>query len=316
MTSPRNRAALVAACVSLAAYALSGNAHAQSAPPPDAASMKEAGVHFQRAVALYGEADYRAALVEFKRAQEIAPSTTVLYNLGQTEYQLQNYAAALTSFERYLAEGGTNHKSDVQAAIGVLKTRVGNVDVTTPTPGWDVSVDDEPVGRTPFGKPMLVSIGRRKIGATKLGETPVTRIVEVGAGDTVPVAIGSTATPPRTGQDVSPADEHSSRGTWLTIGWIGTGALAVGATVTGIVALSSASKLKDARNTFPANQSDIDSKGSTTTTFAVLTDVLGASAIVLGGVTLYFTLSKPSASPPARVGLAARGNRLFFEGTF
>src|SRR4051812_31637230 len=73
---------------------------APSAHAQETAAQKEAGTHFQRAVQLYSEADYRAALVEFKRAYELAPHVTVLYNLGQTHYQLQNYAEALNTFER------------------------------------------------------------------------------------------------------------------------------------------------------------------------------------------------------------------------
>src|SRR3954469_12191733 len=129
-------------------------------------AQREANVHFQRAVQLYSEADYRAALVEFKRAYELAPNVTVLYNLGETYYQLQNYAEALTTFERFLAEGGTAHKQEVENAVTVLKTRVGKLDITTSSPGWEISVDDEVVGKTPLAKPVAVSIGRRRLGAT------------------------------------------------------------------------------------------------------------------------------------------------------
>src|SRR3954471_22237449 len=122
-------------------------------------NQREANVHFQRAVQLYSEADYRAALVEFKRAYELAPHVTVLYNLGNTYYQLQNYAAALDTFEKFLAQGGTTHRQEVENAIGVLKTRVGKVDITTPTPGWDVAVDDDPAGKTPLSAPVSVTIG-------------------------------------------------------------------------------------------------------------------------------------------------------------
>jgi hypothetical protein len=291
-------------------------AHAQA---PDAAAQKEAGIHFQRAVGLYGEADYRAALVEFKRAYEIAPSTTVLYNLGQTYYQLQNYAEALSTFERYVAEGGSGHKGEVENAINVLKTRVGKVDITTTTPGWEITVDDDLVGKTPLAKPVLVAIGRRKITASKPGEAPVSRFVEVAAGDTVPLTLtGLGTTPPPGGGDNSgtPPPTDSRRSTLLTVGWIGTGVLTAGTVVTGILALSSSSKLKDDRNAFPANASNIKSDHDNSQTMAVVTDILGGAAIVLGGVSLYFTLVKPSPSAPAQVGLAAGPNKLVLQGTF
>jgi hypothetical protein len=149
--------------------------------------------------------------------------------------------------------------------------------------------------------------------------------VEIAAGEYVPVMLqgtggaAATSSAPASGTTSLPPaqpEEPKSNGTMLTIGWIGTGALTAGAVVTGILAVSASSKLKDARNAFPADQNDINSKASTTTTLAVVTDVLGASAIVLGGVTLYFTLTSPSSPAPAKVGIGARGNRLVLEGTF
>jgi hypothetical protein len=287
-------------------------------------AQKDANAHFQRAVALYAEADYHGALVEFKRAYEIAPHVTVLYNLGQTYYQMQNYADALATFERFLAEGGTSHRSEVESAVGVLKSRVGKVEITTSTPGWEIAVDDEIVGKTPLAKSVGVSVGRRKITATKAGETTLTRTVEVAAGDTQTVSLVAAAGPapsPTAPSDApAPAPDKGSRSTLLTVGWIGTGVLAAGAIVTGIIATGAASDLKEARDAFPGDKSDIDSKASKTTAFALTTDVLGVAAIVLGGISLYFTLTSPSKTgqtkPPAPgVRMGGPGN-LILGGTF
>lgn len=307
------RALLLAAGIVLSAH----GASAQGANPPDANAQKEANVHFQRAVQLYSETDYRAALVEFKRAYELAPHPSVLYNLGQTYYQLQSYAEALTTFQRFLAEGGTQHRAEVEQAIGVLKTRVGKLDITTSTAGWEISIDDEVVGKTPLSKPVAVSVGRHKLAASKSGEAPISRFVEVAAGDTAAISLvgARPATPTESAVTHAPpgGNEGGSSGL-LVAGWVATGALAAGAVVTGILASSKASALKDARAQFPGDKSDIDSKSSSVKTLALVTDVLGASAIVLGGVTLYFTLTKPSSTTTTRLG--TNGSRLLLEGTF
>ena len=288
---------------------------APSARAQETNAQKEASTHFQRAVQLYSEADYRAALVEFKRAYELAPHVTVLYNLGQTHYQLQNYAEALTTFERFLAEGGTTHRSEVESAVNVLKTRVGKLDITTPAAGWEIAVDDEVVGKTPLAKPVAVSIGRRKLSASKPGENAVTRFVEVAAGETAAVSLAAGGAPAKP-EGTEPPPPVVDRGVspLIIAGWVGTGALAVGAVVTGVLASSKASDLKDARNAFPGNKSDIDSKSSSVKSLALVTDILGASAIILGGVTLYFTLTKPSSTTTARLGTS--GSRLLLEGSF
>src|SRR6185503_17125341 len=151
---------------------------------------KEASKHFQRGVALYGEADYRAALVEFRKAYEIQPNATVLYNIGQTYYQLQNYAAALTTLDRYLSEAGTqaSHRSEVEQTLEILQSRVGRISVTTNISPCEVSVDDEHIAKTPLREPVLVSIGRRKVTAACEGRAAETKFVDIAAGDTQPVA--------------------------------------------------------------------------------------------------------------------------------
>ena len=78
--------------LSLSLIALASPALAQN-------NMEEGRKHFQAGVQFYKENDFRAALIEFKRAYELAPNFKVLYNLGQTSLELQDYASALRSFE-------------------------------------------------------------------------------------------------------------------------------------------------------------------------------------------------------------------------
>src|ERR1044071_10306536 len=124
--------------------------HSVAQAQPNAAAS-EAGKHFQRGVTLYNEADFRAALVEFRRAYETAPNAAVLYNIGQTYYQLQNYAAALVALGRYLTEAGPTapHRREVEATIDTLQTRVGKVAISTSAPGADVTGDDSLIAKEP-----------------------------------------------------------------------------------------------------------------------------------------------------------------------
>src|SRR5579864_8475531 len=127
-----------------AAVAVDRPASAQDAE----SATRDAAKHFQRGVSLYGEADYRAALVEFRRAYALVPNAAVLYNVGETEYQLQDYAGALTTFKRYLAETSPteSHRSEVESNVDVLRSRVGRLSIQTVPSGADISVDDQPIG--------------------------------------------------------------------------------------------------------------------------------------------------------------------------
>lgn len=301
-----------------AALAVSALAHAD--PRPSVA--REATKRFQRGVSLYLESDYRAALVEFKRAYETAPNPGVLYNIGQTHYQLQNYAAALTTLERYLAEAGPNasHRNEVEQTIETLRGRVGKLELTTNVPDCEVSIDDETIGKTPLTPAPLVSLGRRKVTAARDGYLPETRFVEVGAGETVKVAISlverglrpgaAVAVRAMPGARASSASEREAKQSpsraLMTVGWVTTGVLAVGTITFGALAFGASRSLKDARASYPVTHDDLTAKGSRVTTLSTVADVLGAATIVAAGVSVYLTLA-PSASPDVKVGFGNRG---------
>jgi len=278
----------------------------------DGNTQQSAGSHFERGVALYGEADYRAALTEFKRAYDLAPNPLVLYNIGQSQFQLRNYSAALSSFERYLAEAGQNppHAQEVQHSIETLKTRVGRVDIDANVPS-EITIDDEPQGKTPISR-LLVSVGKHRIVAKHEGAPPQERTVEIAAGDSVPVSFSFVAAP-IVAPKVEPGAKAPSDGSppYATIAWVATGALAAGALVTGIVATTSGSSLSDERDSPTASRDRLDSLSSRTSTFALVTDILAVSAIVAGGTALYFTFSKPKANEPdkttSKLGISPTG---------
>ncbi|HEY0194548.1 MAG TPA: PEGA domain-containing protein [Kofleriaceae bacterium] len=273
-----------------------GAVHVAFAEPTQAA-VKEAAKHFERGVGLYTDTDYRAALVEFRRAYELAPNSTVLYNIGETYYQLQNYSAALVALQRYLSEAGSaaQHRAEIDKTIDILQSRVGHITVTTNVPDCDVAIDDEPVGRTPLAESLIVSVGRRKVTVTHPGRAAETRQIDVSAGDTVqlPIAMAETNGSATAGTTVvASAGPQEPPRDWATIGWITTGVLGAGAIGTGVFAFISSRQLKDARDKFPADPADIKSKSSRVSTFSVVADVLGVATLVTAGISLKLQLSK------------------------
>jgi hypothetical protein len=292
----RRRTVCLAVLVSLAIpLALRSVAQAQ----PNSAAAADAGKHFQRGVTLYNEADFRAALVEFRRAYETAPNAAVLYNIGQTYYQLQNYAAALVALGRYLTEAGPTapHRREVEQTIDTLQSRVGKVAISTTAPGADVTVDDELVGKTPLDDAVLVSIGRRKITALRDGRVTETRFVDVAAGDTVTVSLNADVrgTP---GGRTDPPNPGPSKN-MITTGWVVTGIAGAAAIGLGGYAWLASRDLSNARDAMPvsadglaARRDDLSSKSSKVSTFSHIADVAGLVAIAAGGVTLYMSSSR------------------------
>jgi hypothetical protein len=274
------------------------------APPPQPASQAaqpaqatpqaraDAEAHFKRGLELFDEDDFQGARIEFARAYQIAPNYRVLYNLGQVNFQLQDYVDALKAFERYLAEGANaitpERRQEVERDVAKLRLRVASVAVTAP-PGAVISVDGAPVGTAPLPGPVHVSAGRRVVRAVAPGRETVERTLELAGGDSARLdLVGQPSTDTGPTPPPSPEPTPSTSPPWLL--WGLTGALVAGAAVTGVLALSASSSASDIRNK-GGSFSDYDSAEQRMRTLSVTTDIIGGVAIVVAGIATYLTVT-------------------------
>ncbi len=292
------------------------------ADPPTKEQVKEAEPHFFKGVDFFNENDFPNAVIEFKKAYEIAPDYHVLFNVGQACYQAQNYACALDAFTRYLADGGTQmpakRRADVEKDVKKLGARVSKVELDTNVEGATITVDDEKVGTSPLKDPIPMSQGKRKIVVTKEGYEPITEMIDVAGGDIKRVGfdLKEVAKPPPV--VVQAKVVHKSPLPYVAAGV--TGALLVGAVITGIVAISASGDADSKLGMFGANPMDIKSAEEKASTFALVTDILGGAALVGAGVTIVLfvvTNKAPKEQPkpaalirpifgPGGVGIAGR----------
>ncbi len=289
--------------------------------PPLWAGDREGEEHFARGVELYQEGNYKAAVVEFRRSYEASRRFGVLYNVGQAQYQTVDYVGALTTFRRYLRDGGDKiphaRRAEVEQEIARLRTRVGRMNIKVAQAGAEITVDDDKVGMSPLPDEVLVSTGVRRVTVTKDGYKPFSKAIDVAGGDSTKVDVGllpvtdgneaNEVSPPR--PPVEPVQEK--RIPWE--GWITAGALTVGAVVTGVIALKENSDLVDARGTFNVPSATLSGASTRTKAFAIISDVCTVGALVAGGISLYLTL-KPEPAEKTRIGIGPGGASL--SGTF
>lgn len=261
-------------------------AQASAPSKPDTSKMTEARTHYERGLQLYDEGQYDGARVEFERAYELAPTYRILYNIGLVQKQQGDFVGALRNFQSYLEEGGNLvpevRMTEVTKEIGALRARIGTVTITTSVPDADVFIDDVPVGKSPLPKPLLVNPGRRKISATKAGRLPANAVVEIASSDakTVELELAESST--------LVVVEKRRRVPW--VGWIATGALAVGAGITGYIAIDGASKLDDMKDSPNPNEDELSSQSTKVKALSIVADVCTVAAVVVGGVSLYYTI--------------------------
>lgn len=328
MSRARATVLVIAALSSSLVTTLPRQCEAQDSVPAGKEAAKDAELHFRRGVELYKQGDSSGAIVEFHRAYELLPNYRVLYNIGQTYYQLQRYADAMKALRTYLSSGGASipatKRASVEADIHMLESHVANIEVRVNEDGAQVAVDDENVGASPLREPVLVSIGRRKVSAVK-GAQRADRFVDIVSGDHAvvvlempleappPKAVVLPPTPlpnpPRTfpiqPTPPVPPPEPAPSSTMKWALWGATGAFAVGTAVTGILTLTAQSNLSAQLNTFPGNPSQINQDRSQGRALGYVTDGLLAATAVAGGLALWVTFSHPAAKVDVRVGAGA-----------
>lgn len=289
--------------IACCAFALQvGMPSAQAQAKPDAAAEAEGRSRFMRGIELYKEGNFHAALAEFRSAYAAAPSWRIQYNLGQTLYQLQDYAGALAAFERYQLEGGDKlepaRKAEVDGELTKLRQRVASITVLVPALASGASaelvVDDESKGTFTSKTNVVVSAGRHTFTVSAPGHQSSTRVLDVAGSSRVVLqlpleAIASAAPiaskPPPTLAPPSEQPRHKSR--WpVWLGLAATGATAAGAVTFAILANNEHKKLERGLATPNVSADALQNTRSSVKTDALVADILGASAIGFAVFTL------------------------------
>lgn len=336
----------VALMLTAALCAPAGAAWADSPGVTGAASARpkpavlEAQGHFRRGVELYEEANSGAALAEMKRAYQIAPNFRILYDIGQIQFEMQNYAGALSAFEEYLVQGAKDvpaeRRRQVEKDIAKLRERIALLEVSVNVADAEIWVDDDRVGPAPLAEPFAANPGRRKITVTKPGYASLQRTIEVAGGDRLQVAftlLEDRPAPPAVVVPPSPPIVEKRKpepvhvesvpkpahrppsAVW--IGWTITGVLAAGSCVLGFMAIRAAGDLEDERNRFGTTSDLLIEKQKKVNGLALATDIGLAATAVAAGLTLVWTLSGSRSAPEsARITLDLSPSSVAVGGAF
>jgi hypothetical protein len=311
----------------------------EAAPPtagasPSPAAMEEAKQRFDRGLDLYTEGEYPLALIEFRRAYELVPNYRVLYNIGQVSIQLGQYANARRALEEYVQKGGDAIPPDRRTAVtkdlAMLEQRTAFVEITVNVPGSDLLVDDVAVGKSPLSAALLVDAGIHRLLVRHPGYLQRNDQVTLAGGDRQTLAVSLELEPPEKSTIVVREREVQSNSTLVIGGWVTTGALATAAVVSGILGAGKAKDLKNLRTADPREHSDLgaqlDDTKSSARTLLLVSDVCSGAAVVVGGLSLWFTLNplKQSSEGPVAEGsdsprplqLGYDANQLKLRGSF
>ncbi len=303
--------------------------------------VEAARAHYKRGVQLYEQGSYEPALSELQRAEQLAPTYKLSYNIALVQVRLGNAASALRSFRSYLDAGGSEipaaRRTEVEGYLADLVGHVATIDVTVNVGGAEVSLDERPIGTAPLFASLEVNPGPHRITATKAGYAPMTREIDAVPGERValpftlgPLEAGLAPAPVPSPVPVpvpvpSPAPVPAltpAQPPPLWIGWTATAVLASGAVATGVAALVESHLVAEDVNDHATSAAAIHSAHQSTVTLALTSDILTASALASAIVTGYFLASSkrrdhdPAEPPHADVRVGAGLGTLTLSGTF
>lgn len=166
-------------------------AGAALAEPPS--GHEEAAARFERGVKLFEAGDYLASLAEFEAAYRAAPHFAVLFNVALAQKKLFRYSDSLATFGRYLSEGGDQVPAERIAAVEremrEVRSFLAELVIRVEGAPAELELDGQRVGATPLAEPLLVSPGPHTVRASRPGEEPDRKQVEVVSGTRTEVVL-------------------------------------------------------------------------------------------------------------------------------
>jgi len=335
LSSPRS--SLIAPLTLALGLAVAGLPASAAAAPaasaaPDPAKRKEAEAVFRRAIKLFEDQRWDAALTEFRASLALYPTRAATLNTSICLEKLGRFDEAVTVLENGLAQ--TTWSADDAAAITkkleTLRTLVGEVTVTSNVEGADVLVDSVLRGTTPLAAPLRVGSGSHRIRVEKPGHFPFERSFDLAGKQqiTVPATLtamqvavttnGPQKEPEKAPEkhEEPPAPSNTTRTLGIAGMGLGVASLAVGGIFLGLrEATVTDMKNSGCSGVIPAGSLadkclDLDDKRSTQRTVGLIG--LGAGVVLAGvGATLFFTApkaaEKAASRPHATCGLSFNG---------
>lgn len=305
----------------------------------DAPITDAARTHFAAGVNLLRDPDgarYEEAYREFKAAYAASPSYKILGNLGLCAMKLERDGEAIEAYTNYLAHAtdlDPGEAKQVSIDLQTLKSGVVKLSLGAEPPGAMVNDVRVPVRGERVVNQYGPVNGTLQIGVRAGHHVMTVRLpgledatwefdAPAGAVDSKQFSLhksalagGSAASP--NAKDTAPSDPRPVP-TGVYIGLAATGALAIGGSITGLLAMGKQSDFKTQNDGLHVDQAnDLRSQG---TTLNLVTDLLFGGALVAAGITSVVYFSRPSATAASiripAIAVDRSGSRLELEGTF
>lgn len=236
---------------------------------------------------------FLAALADYKAAYQAYNSPKIYFAIGLAEKRLGRYIEALDHFEKMMAEleqVPEELRAEVERHVNEVKQNLGVIFFRVKPEGATIEIDGEVIGTSPLNRPHYVVPGEHEYVITKDGYKRLSDTVQVEAGDVREDGLALEPLAAVIKDDVEnplpakPVEAEPADVTQLYIGLGVTGGLAVGATITGLLALSKHNTFED-DGADAAAREDARQSGKT---LALITDAMIIGAVAAATYTTFY----------------------------
>jgi tetratricopeptide (TPR) repeat protein len=320
MTVTRRRSSSWLCALSLAAACFYRQPNAHADAPSDEAAMEqrraEAKIKYQEGAEAYSAGRFKDAVDLFLAADRLAPSAPLSFNIARAYEKLPDDAGALRWYRDYLRRSPeATNAATVRALITTLaeslrKKGVQQLTVLTTPAGATVTVDDQPVGVTPWTGELRP--GEHRLLLSLRGYTDAERLVSLAADqpldttlrlEQTPISVAAPPKAPASAPLPPPVNEANSHGKTLGIvPWVtlAAGTAALGGALTFELLRRSAESDAKAADTQLEYQEHLQTEQSRQTTARIF---LGAGGALLVASGLMFLLDTDKPARPVSAGL-------------
>lgn len=313
----RVRGSILALIVTCSALTVVETGTAQAQTPAEIQAARET---FVAALKDEQAGNFNDALAKLRQVQKVKDTPQVRYRIATCLAGAGKLREAKKTFSEITAQPGNQEEKDVETAakeqVTALTARTPTLTVhlrTQPPSGADIRVDGLPAVAE---QPQEVDPGPHTVSLTGRGIKNGTLQVNTqeSTKQVVEMAVEMDAPAP------PPSPETSNRRTYGFIGVGVGGALAIGAIVSLVIRNGDIDTIKKdcPGNVCPtATRNDVTSAKSSADTAAVAAGIMGAGALIAGGVGAYLLLT-PEKPQTTAIGFAPRdgGAMLQLRGQF
>jgi hypothetical protein len=282
---------------------------------------------FDEGRSLMGEGKLAEACPKLEESNRLDPSIGTQFNLAACYERAGKTASAWAMYLEVAAatrkQGEVEREKVARERAQALEPSLAKLSIVVPEPnrveGMQIKRDNVEVGRALWGMAAPVDPGDIVVTASAPGKKPWTGQVSVAAGGSAQIEVpaledgppepvagapGAAAAPGSTAAGGPAAADTGAEGSrpiptsvYITAGV--TGALAIGAVVTGIMALSKRSDF-DAINDANHSEAQKQEAHDDAVSMGVVNTVLTGAALVGAGVTAVLFFTRPEQPPPER----------------